>query len=82
MTTWRMLGIVMQLALAAGTGIGHVLLNLLLALALLLAAMLAPTVPVSAAWFGTGPAGHGEEGETKLALTSEAGLKDGLAFRS
>ena len=41
---------------------------------------LAPTDPVLAADVQVGPPGTGEEDEVRFALTSEAGLNDGLAF--
>ena len=58
----------------------HFLINLPPGGAILLAAMLSPTDPVLAAGVQVGPPGAGEEGEVKFALTSEAGLNDGLAF--
>ena len=79
-STWRLLGLVMPLSIGAAAVVGHVLLGLPLGLSMLLGAMLAPTDPVLASGFGVGPPGHGEEGEPKFALTSEAGLNDGLAF--
>jgi NhaP-type Na+/H+ or K+/H+ antiporter len=48
--------------------------------AVLLAAILAPTDPVLAASVQVGLPGSGEEGETRFALTSEAGMNDGLAL--
>ena len=50
------------------------------AAALLLAAALAPTDPVLASDVQVGPPKSGEEDDTRFALTSEAGLNDGLAF--
>ncbi|MEM8826431.1 MAG: sodium:proton antiporter, partial [Pseudomonadota bacterium] len=55
----------------AGLGIGA---------ALLLAAVLAPTDPVLAADVQVGPPLEGGEHPVRFALTSEAGLNDGLAF--
>jgi NhaP-type Na+/H+ or K+/H+ antiporter len=50
------------------------------ATALLLGAVLAPTDPVLASDVQVGPPGEEEEDEVRFALTSEAGLNDGLAF--
>jgi sodium/hydrogen antiporter len=78
-STWRLLGIAMPLGFAAMTllawGYGH----FSIASALLVAATLAPTDPVLASDLRVGPPGTGEEGEVRQALTSEAGLNDGLA---
>ena len=79
-STWRLLGIVMPLSIVASAAVGYWLLGLTVGQAVLLGAMLAPTDPVLASGFGAGPPGQGEEGESKFALTSEAGLNDGLAF--
>lgn len=78
--TWRLLGITMPLGIAAITlvlGWGQ---GLPWAVALLLAASLAPTDPVLAADVQVGPPKTGEEDEVRFGLTSEAGLNDGLAF--
>jgi sodium/hydrogen antiporter len=60
--------------------LGVLLLGLELPTALLLAAVLAPTDPVLASDVQVGPPDSGEEDEVRFALTSEAGLNDGLAF--
>ncbi len=78
--TWRLLGLSMPLTIAGLALLAHVLLGLGAATALLLAAALAPTDPVLASDVQVGPPGSGEEDETRFALTSEAGLNDGLAF--
>lgn len=78
--TWRLLGIAMPLTILALAVLGHALLGLGVATALLLAASLAPTDPVLASDIQVGPPNSGEEGETRFALTSEAGLNDALAF--
>ncbi|HEX2510721.1 MAG TPA: cation:proton antiporter [Microvirga sp.] len=78
--TWRLLGIAMPLTIAALAFLGQKLLGLGLATALLLAASLAPTDPVLASDVQVGPPGQGQEDEVRFALTSEAGLNDGLAF--
>lgn len=79
-TTWRLLAFTMPLSIAALTLGGVFVLGLPLAAALLLGAVLAPTDPVLASSVQVGPPGEGEEDETRFALTSEAGLNDGLAF--
>lgn len=79
-STWRTLGIGMPLSIAAIAACGLWLLELPLATAILLAGILAPTDPVLASNVQVGPPGTGEEGEVRFALTSEAGLNDGLAY--
>jgi NhaP-type Na+/H+ or K+/H+ antiporter len=79
-TTWRLLAIAMPLSIAGMTFLGWGLLGLGLPTALLLAAALAPTDPVLASDVQVGPPKSGEDGEARFALTSEAGLNDGLAF--
>lgn len=78
--TWRLLFAAMPLTIAALALLGHGLLGLSAASALLLAAALAPTDPVLAGDVQVGPPGGGEEDEARFSLTSEAGLNDGLAF--
>ena len=78
--TWRLLGIAMPLTILALAALAWVLLGLGPAAALLLAAALAPTDPVLAADVQVGPPAQGHEDEMRFALTSEAGLNDGLAF--
>ncbi len=78
--TWRLLGIAMPITIAALALLGYALLGLGAAAALLLAAALAPTDPVLASDIQVGPPEGGQEDETRFALTSEAGLNDGLAF--
>jgi len=79
-TTWRLLAIAMPLTIAALWAVGYMLLGLSSASSLLLAAALAPTDPVLASDVQVGPPKSGEEDDTRFALTSEAGLNDGLAF--
>lgn len=75
---WRLLGICMPLTILAlivlgqGAGLG-------LASALLLGAALAPTDPVLARSVQVEGPGEDED-PTRIALTAEAGLNDGLAF--
>ena len=78
--TWRLLGIAMPLTIAAIALLGWAFLGLGIAAALLLGAVLAPTDPVLASDVQVGPPQSGEEDEVRFALTSEAGLNDGLAF--
>lgn len=78
--TWRLLAITMPLSILAITGLATWALGLPLAIALLLAASLAPTDPVLAADVQVGPPKTGEEDEVRFGLTSEAGLNDGAAF--
>ena len=84
MTTWRLLAVAMPLTIAGVALLGSWLLDLSPAAALLLGAALAPTDPVLAADVQVeAPVTEREEGgdhEVPFALTSEAGLNDGLAF--
>lgn len=80
MVTWRLLGIAMPLTILALAVLASVLLGLGAASAILLAAALAPTDPVLASDVQVGPPLQGKEDEMRFALTSEAGLNDGLAF--
>lgn len=79
-STWRLLLLVMPLTMLPIFAVAHYALGLSVAAAVLLAGALAPTDPVLAADVQTGPPASGEDGETRFALTSEAGLNDGLAF--
>jgi NhaP-type Na+/H+ or K+/H+ antiporter len=80
MSTWRLIGIAMPLTIAGIALLGWGLLGLGVASALLLGAALAPTDPVLASAVQVGPPQSGEESEVRFALTSEAGLNDGLSF--
>lgn len=77
---WRLLGIAMPICIGLGIWLGHSLVGLSVASACLLGAVLAPTDPVLAADVQVGPPGAGKEDPVRIALTSEAGLNDGLAF--
>lgn len=84
-STWRLIGVAMPLTIAAGALLGGTLLGLVPAAALLLGAVLAPTDPVLASEVQVGapsddPDDPDDEDEVRFALTSEAGLNDGLAF--
>ena len=78
--TWRLLGITMPLTILAGFWLGQQWLGYGAAAALLLGAVLAPTDPVLASDVEVNPPGEGGEDPVRFALTSEAGLNDGLAF--
>lgn len=81
---WRstvlLIVVVMPLTIAGVTLFASEAMGLSLGAALILGAVLAPTDPVLASDVQVGPPGEGEEPETHFALTSEAGLNDGLAF--
>jgi len=88
-TTWRMLGIAMPLCILAVAVLGWWVMGLAPAAAVLLGAALAPTDPVLASDVqvegptsldAAGGAEIDEADEVRFALTSEAGLNDGLAF--
>jgi NhaP-type Na+/H+ or K+/H+ antiporter len=78
--TWRLLAVAMPLTIFGVAGLGWWVMGLAPAAAVLLGAALAPTDPVLASDVQLGPPGTEEEGEVRFALTSEAGLNDGLAF--
>lgn len=79
-STWRLIGVTMPLTIAAVAVLGWGLLGLAPAGALLLGAALAPTDPVLAADVRVPGPNEEEEDVVRHALTSEAGLNDGLAF--
>ncbi|MCQ0970333.1 cation:proton antiporter [Paracoccus sp. TK19116] len=79
-STSRLLVVAMPLSIFGLVAAGWGILELPLAAALLLGAVMAPTDPVLAASVQVGPPGESQEEETRFALTSEAGLNDGLAF--
>jgi NhaP-type Na+/H+ or K+/H+ antiporter len=81
-TTWRLLGVTMMSTVVATALVAWWLLDWPPAAALLLAAVLAPTDPVLASDVRVGEPTEDEhdEDEVRFALTSEAGLNDGLAF--
>lgn len=78
--TWRLLGITMPLTILAGLWLGQAWLGYSVATAMLLGAVLAPTDPVLAGDVQVHAPGKGGEDPVRFALTSEAGLNDGLAF--
>lgn len=81
---WRstilLLAVVMPITIAAVAAFGVVAMGLSAGAAIVLGAALAPTDPVLAGDLGVGPPGERDEGSTGFALTSEAGLNDGLGF--
>ena len=78
--TVRLLAIAMPLCLMAVAALGITVAGMTLAGALLLAAVLAPTDPVLAGDVQVGAPTEGGEHPVRFALTTEAGLNDGLAF--
>lgn len=78
--TWRLLAITMPLGILSIAAVAAWGLGLPWAIAILLAASLAPTDPVLAADIQVGPPKSEDEDEVRFGLTSEAGLNDGLAF--
>lgn len=79
-TTWRLLAVGMPVTILAVAVLAVHALGFPLAMALLLGASLAPTDPVLASEVQVGKPRSGKEDEVRFALTSEAGLNDGLAF--
>ncbi|MER7460829.1 cation:proton antiporter [Micromonospora sp. NPDC126480] len=81
-STWRLLAIAMPVCIGAVALLGWWWAGLVPAAALLLGAALAPTDPVLASDVQVGEPTDVEDGEdeVRFALTSEAGLNDGLAF--
>lgn len=78
-STWRLLGIAMPIGFAVMALLAWLYGGYSVSTALLIGGVLAPTDPVLASDLRVGPPGTGEEGEVRQALTSEAGLNDGLA---
>lgn len=78
--TWRLLGLTMPLSIGLMMFLSMYLLSLPLPVALLLGALIVPTDPVLASDVQVGPPNQGNEHDVRFALTSEAGLNDGLAF--
>jgi NhaP-type Na+/H+ or K+/H+ antiporter len=78
--TWRLLGIAMPITIGLVAVFAWGLIGLTWAAALLVAAVLAPTDPVLASDVQVSGPGEGVEDEVRFALTSEAGLNDGLSF--
>ena len=78
--TLRLLVIAMPVTIVAMAWLGVAVGGMTLAGALLLGAVLAPTDPVLAGDVQVGPPLEGGEHPVRFALTTEAGLNDGLAF--
>ncbi|WP_262503893.1 MULTISPECIES: cation:proton antiporter [unclassified Sphingosinithalassobacter] len=78
--TVRLLAIAMPLTIAAVALMGFAVAGMTLAGAILLGAVMAPTDPVLAGEVQVGPPTEGGEHPVRFALTTEAGLNDGLAF--
>lgn len=77
-STIRLIGFLMPISIFAVAAVGHWLLGLSWAVAILLGAILAPTDPVLAS--DVQVADVNERGELRFGLTSEGGLNDALAF--
>ena len=80
MPTLRLLVIAMPLTIVLLASVGWLVAGMTLAGGLLLGAILAPTDPVLAGDVQVGPPHEGGEHPVRYALTTEAGLNDGLAF--
>lgn len=78
--TTRLLLITMPIGIFSMAALGYYAFDLTLGAAILLGAALAPTDPVLASSIQVGPPNTGREDPPRFALTSEAGLNDGLAF--
>lgn len=81
-STWRLLGVGMPLFIAFAALLAWGIMGVPVAAAVLLAAVMAPTDPVLASEVQVGEPTddpHSED-EVRFALSSEAGLNDGLAF--
>ena len=80
-STVRLLALTMPLSIAAVAGLGWWAFGLTPAAAILLGAVIAPTDPVLASDVQVpAPSKDEDDDEVGFALTSEAGLNDGLAF--
>ena len=78
--TLMLLAVTMPLTIAALALMGWAMAGMTVAGAVLLGAVLAPTDPVLAGDVQVGPPLEGREHPVRFALTTEAGLNDGLAF--
>lgn len=77
---FRLVTITMLLSIGIFAGVGMWFLDMNLASAVLLGAVLAPTDPVLASDVQVGPPNEGENDDVRFTLTAEAGLNDGMAF--
>ncbi|TRW24338.1 sodium:proton antiporter [Flavobacterium zepuense] len=82
--TWknavRLLAITMPLTIVAASFLGWWIIGLAPATAMLFGALIAPTDPVLASELQTSEPGQEDRSKSKLGLTAEAGINDGLAF--
>jgi sodium/hydrogen antiporter len=82
--TWKhsiwLLAIAMPITMVGAAFLGYWIIGLAPAAAALYGAIIAPTDPVLASDIQTTAPSEGDHSKTRLALTSEAGLNDGLAF--
>lgn len=79
-STLLLIAVVMPLTIGLVALFASVAMGLSIGAAIVLGAALAPTDPVLARDVRVDPPGEGDRNETTFALTSEAGLNDGLAF--
>lgn len=79
-STFLLIVVVMPLTIAGVAAFANLFMGLSLGAAIILGASLAPTDPVLARDVKVSGPGEGDGPETHFALTSEAGLNDGLAF--
>lgn len=78
--SWRLLAFTMPLTMLITFALGYWIFGFALASAILIAAVVAPTDPVLANEVQTSAPHEEDSSPTRLALTSEAGVNDGLAF--
>lgn len=82
--TWRyafrLLAITMPLTIVAAVFLGWWIMGLAPATAMLYGAIMSPTDPVLASELQTSEPGEEDSSKSKLGLTAEAGINDGLAF--
>jgi len=78
--SWRLLAFTMPLTIAATALLGWWALGMVPATALLFGAVIAPTDPVLASEVQTTDPSSPDYSRSRVALTTEAGLNDGLAF--
>lgn len=78
--SFRLLAIAMPLTIIAGAFLGSEIMGLAPATAILFGAIISPTDPVLASSLQTSEPGREDTSKSRLGLTSEAGINDGLAF--
>lgn len=78
--SWRLLAITMPLTVIAAAWLGWWMLGFIPATAFLFGAAISPTDPVLAAEIQTTKPNTEDRSPTRIALTTEAGMNDGLAF--